>query len=116
MQNTIYLLEGTYRNKLIENPTIQTTKPITPSHKEGGYITVKIVDPKRLCYGATSDKIKVNVVSENPIERSRPNNQRRKRYGNCGENEKKIQHLDSMTKACKKGDVRAMIVRDPRCW
>ena len=76
MQNTIYVLEGSYRNKLIENLIIQTTKPITPFHKEGGYITVK-VDPKDYP-GATSDKIKVNVVSESPIERSRLNNSKKK--------------------------------------
>ncbi len=93
MQNTIYVLEGSYRNKLIENQSFQLLKPYQPHpHKEGGYITVK-VDPKDYP-GATSDKIKVNVVT---VERMR----------------KRFTILDSMTKACKKGDVRAMIVSGP---
>ena len=46
MQNTIYVLEGSYRNKLIEHQSFQLLKAYQPHpHKEGGYITVKI-DPK----------------------------------------------------------------------
>jgi len=57
MQKTIYVLEGSYRNKLIENQTFQLVKPYQPHpHKEGGYITVK-VNPEDYA-GATSDKIK----------------------------------------------------------
>ena len=71
MQKTIYVLEGSYRNKLIENQSFQLLKPYQPHpHKEGGYITVK-VDPKDYP-GATSDKIKVNVVSESQLRDSAP--------------------------------------------
>ena len=71
MQKTIYVLEGSYRNKLIENQTFQLVKPYQPHpHKEGGYITVK-VNPEDYA-GATSDKIKVHVANENQLRDSAP--------------------------------------------
>ena len=113
MQNTIYVLEGSYRNKLIENQSFQLLKAYQPHpHKEGGYITVKI-DPKDYP-GATSDKIKVNVVSENQLRDSAPEQPKEESDSETVERmRKRFTILDSMTKACKKGDVRAMIVSGP---
>ena len=113
MQNTIYVLEGSYRNKLIENQSFQLLKPYQPHpHKEGGYITVK-VDPKDYP-GATSDKIKVNVVSESQLRDSAPEQPKEESDTETVERmRKRFTILDSMTKACKKGDVRAMIVSGP---
>ena len=113
MQNTIYVLEGSYRNKLIENQSFQLLKPYQPHpHKEGGYITVK-VDPKDYP-GATSYKIKVNVVSESQLRDSAPEQPKEESDTETVERmRKRFTILDSMTKACKKGDVRAMIVSGP---
>ena len=113
MQNTIYVLEGSYRNKLIENQSFQLLKAYQPHpHKEGGYITVKI-DPKDFP-GATSDKIKINVVSENQLRDSAPEQPKEESDAETVERmRKRFTILDSMTKACKKGDVRAMIVSGP---
>ena len=42
-QRSIYVLEGTYRNRKIENQTFQLVKCYQPyPHKEGGFVTVKI--------------------------------------------------------------------------
>jgi DNA replication protein DnaC len=113
MQKTIYVLEGSYRNKLIENQTFQLVKPYQPHpHKEGGYITVK-VNPEDYA-GATSDKIKVHVANENQLRDSAPEQPKEESDAETVERmRKRFTILDSMTKACKKGDVRAMIVSGP---
>ena len=75
MQKTIYVLEGSYRNKLIENQTFQLVKPYQPHpHKEGGYITVK-VNPEDY---AGANQIKLKSVANENQERFHPNNQRGK--------------------------------------
>ena len=62
MKNTIYLLEGTYRNKTVENQTFQVVKGYQPHpHKEGGFITVKIDDLEKFP-GATKKQIRINVL------------------------------------------------------
>ena len=113
MKNTIYLLEGTYRNKTVENQTFQVVKGYQPHpHKEGGYITVK-VNPEDYA-GATSDKIKVHVANENQLRDSAPEQPKEESDAETVERmRKRFTILDSMTKACKKGDVRAMIVSGP---
>ena len=41
----IYVLEGTYRNRRIENQQFELIKCYQPyPHKEGGFVTVKIKD------------------------------------------------------------------------
>ena len=73
MQNTIYVLEGSYRNKLIENQSFQLLKAYQPHpHKEGGYITVKI-DPKDFP-GATSDNYIVSANGTYYVEITDANN------------------------------------------
>ena len=58
MKNTIYLLEGTYRNKTVENQTFQVVKGYqSHPHKEGGFITVKIDDLEKFP-GATKKQIR----------------------------------------------------------
>ena len=72
MKNTIYVPEGSYRNKTIENPNISTSKSIsTHLHKEGGFITVKIDDIESFP-GATKKQIRINLESENKLRDKAP--------------------------------------------
>ena len=44
-KRSIYVLEGTYRNRKIENTSFDLVKCYQPyPHKEGGFVTVKIKD------------------------------------------------------------------------
>src|SRR6056300_1856284 len=114
MKNTIYLLEGTYRNKTVENQTFNLVKGYQPHpHKEGGFITVKIDDVEKYP-GATKNQIRINVENENQLRDSAPEQPKEESDAETVERmRKRFTILDSMTKACKKGDVRAMIVSGP---
>ena len=114
MKNTIYVLEGSYRNKTIENQTFQLVKGYQPyPHKEGGFITVKIDDLDQYP-GATKKQIRINVDNENQLRDSAPAQPKEESDAETVERmRKRFTILDSMTKACKKGDVRAMIVSGP---
>jgi hypothetical protein len=47
MNRQIYILEGSYRSKKIENEVFEMIKPYHPyPHKQGGFVTVKIKDLK----------------------------------------------------------------------
>ena len=62
----------------------------------------------------TSDKIKVHVANENQLRDSAPEQPKEESDAETVERmRKRFTILDSMTKACKKGDVRAMIVSGP---
>ncbi len=114
MKNTIYVLEGSYRNKTIENQTFQLVKAYQPyPHKEGGFITVKIDDIESFP-GATKNQIRINLESENKLRDKAPEQKKEESDAETVERmRKRFTILDSMTKACKKGDVRAMIVSGP---
>ena len=114
MKNTIYVLEGSYRNKTIENQTFQLVKAYQPHpHKEGGFITVKIDDIESFP-GATKKQIRINLESENKLRDKAPEQKKEESDADTVERmRKRFTILDSMTKACKKGDVRAMIVSGP---
>ena len=54
---TIYVMEGVYRNKRIENTTFPLIKGYQPyPHKPGGFVTVHIDDMAK--YQAPADKIR----------------------------------------------------------
>src|SRR6056300_980747 len=114
MKNTIYLLEGTYRNKTVENQTFNLVKGYQPHpHKEGGFITVKIDDVEKYP-GATKNQIRINVENENQLRDSAPEQPKEESDAETVERmRKRFTILDEMTRACKKGDVRAMIVSGP---
>ena len=114
MKNTIYVLEGSYRNKTIENQTFQLVKGYQPyPHKEGGFITVKIDDLDQYP-GATKKQIRINLTAENKLRDTAPAQPKEESDAETVERmRKRFTILDSMTKACKKGDVRAMIVSGP---
>jgi len=114
MKNTIYLLEGTYRNKTVENQTFQLVKGYQPHpHKEGGFITVKIEDLAKYP-GATKKQIRINVENENQLRDSAPEQPKEESDAETVERmRQRFDILTDMTKATKKGDVRAMIVSGP---
>jgi hypothetical protein len=114
MKNTIYVLEGSYRNKKIENQTFQLVKCYQPHpHKEGGFITVKISDVNQYP-GATKNLIRINLESESKLRDSAPEQPKEESDAETVERmRQRFTILDHMTKACKKGDVRAMIVSGP---
>ena len=114
MKNTIYVLEGSYRNKTIENQTFQLVKSYTPHpHKEGGFITVKIEDLAKYP-GATKNQIRINVENENQLRDSAPEQPKEESDAETVERmRQRFDILTDMTKATKKGDVRAMIVSGP---
>ena len=114
MKNTIYVLEGTYRKTSVENQTFQLVKGYQPHpHKEGGFITVKIDDLEKFP-GATKKQIRINVENENQLRDSAPEQPKEESDAETVERmRKRFNILDGMTKACKKGDVRAMIVSGP---
>jgi DNA replication protein DnaC len=114
MKNTIYVLEGTYRKTSVENQTFQLVKGYQPHpHKEGGFITVKIEDLEKYP-GATKKQIRINLESENKLRDKAPEQAKAESDSETVERmRKRFTILDSMTKACKKGDVRAMIVSGP---
>ena len=68
---TIYVMEGVYRNKRIENTSFKLVKGYQPyPHKEGGFVTVHIDDMAK--YQAPSDKIRISVSAESMLRDKAP--------------------------------------------
>lgn len=114
MKNTIYVLEGSYRKTSVENQTFQLVKGYQPHpHKEGGFITVKIEDLAKYP-GATKKQIRINVENENQLRDSAPEQPKEESDAETVERmRQRFNILTDMTKATKRGDVRAMIVSGP---
>ena len=110
---TIYVMEGIYRNKRIENTTFKLVKGYQPyPHKPGGFVTVHIDDVAK--YQAPSDKIRISVESESMLRDKAPEERAPESDEEVIERmRKRFAILDDMTKATKRGDVRAMIVSGP---
>jgi len=110
---SIYVLEGTYRNRPIENTQFELVKPYQPyPHKEGGFVTVKIEDLTQ--YQAPKDIIRISVDSESKLRDKPPAQPKDETDDEVIERmRKRFEILDHMTKATKRGDVRAMIVSGP---
>ena len=113
MNKSIYVLEGTYRNRRVENTQFELVKPYQPyPHKEGGFVTVKIKDLAQ--YQAPKSTIRISVDSENKLRDKPPAQPKDETDEEVIERmRKRFAILDDMTKATKRGDVRAMIVSGP---
>ena len=113
MNKSIYVLEGTYRNRRVENTQFELVKPYQPyPHKEGGFVTVKIKDLAQ--YQAPKAVIRISVDSENKLRDKPPVQPKDETDEEVIERmRKRFAILDDMTKATKGGDVRAMIVSGP---
>lgn len=113
MNKSIYVLEGTYRNRRVENTQFELVKPYQPyPHKEGGFVTVKIRDLAQ--YQAPKDTIRISVDSESKLRDKPPAQPKDETDEEVIERmRKRFAILDDMTKATKRGDVRAMIVSGP---
>ena len=113
MNKSIYVLEGTYRNRRVENTQFELVKPYQPyPHKEGGFVTVKIKDLAQ--YQAPKPTIRISVDSENKLRDKPPALPKDETDEEVIERmRKRFAILDDMTKATKRGDVRAMIVSGP---
>ena len=113
MNKSIYVLEGTYRNRPVENTQFELVKPYQPyPHKEGGFVTVKIRDLAQ--YQAPKAVIRISVDSENKLRDKAPQQPRDETDEEVIERmRKRFAILEDMTKATKRGDVRAMIVSGP---
>ena len=113
MNKSIYVLEGTYRNRRVENTQFELVKPYQPyPHKEGGFVTVKIKDLAQ--YQGPKAVIRISVDSENKLRDKPPVQPRDETDEEVIERmRKRFEILDHMTKATKRGDVRAMIVSGP---
>ena len=113
MNKSIYVLEGTYRNRRVENQQFELVKPYQPyPHKEGGFVTVKIKDLAQ--YQAPKSTIRISVDSENKLRDRAPALPKDETDEEVIERmRKRFAILDDMTKATKRGDVRAMIVSGP---
>ena len=107
---TIYVMEGLYRNKRIENTVFPLVKGYQPyPHKPGGFVTVHIDDMAK--YQAPADKIRISVESESMLRDKAPEPKAEETDEEVIERmRKRFAILDDMTKATKRGDVRAMIV------
>ena len=107
------MLEGTYRNRRVENTQFELVKPYQPyPHKEGGFVTVKIKDLAQ--YQAPKQVIRISVDSENKLRDKPPVQPKDETDEEVIERmRKRFAILDDMTKATKRGDVRAMIVSGP---
>ena len=110
---TIYVMEGLYRNRRIENTTFPLVKGYQPyPHKPGGFVTVHIDDMAK--YQAPADKIRISVESESMLRDKAPEPRAEETDEEVIERmRKRFAILDDMTKATKRGDVRAMIVSGP---
>ena len=81
-------------------------------HKEGGFVTVHIDDMAK--YQAPSDKIRISVSAESMLRDKAPEERAPESDEEVIERmRKRFAILDDMTKATKRGDVRAMIVSGP---
>ena len=107
------MLEGTYRNRTIENTEFELLKPYQPyPHKEGGFVTVKIKDLAQ--YQAPKSTIRISVDSESKLRDRAPEAPKEESDAETIERmRKRFDILTDMTKATKRGDVRAMIVSGP---
>jgi hypothetical protein len=107
------VLEGTYRNRPVENTQFELVKPYQPyPHKEGGFVTVKIKDLAQ--YQAPKAVIRISVDSENKLRDKPPVQPKDETDEEVIERmRKRFAILEDMTKATKRGDVRAMIVSGP---
>ena len=110
---TIYVLEGRYRNRPIENQEFELVKPYQPyPHKEGGFVTVKISDLTQ--YQAPKDIIRISVDSESKLRDKPPIQPKDETDEEVIERmRRRFDILTDMTRATKRGDVRAMIVSGP---
>ena len=110
---TIYVMEGLYRNRRIENTTFPLVKGYQPyPHKPGGFVTVHIDDMAK--YQAPADKIRISVSAESMLRDKAPEERAPESDEEVIERmRKRFAILDDMTKATKRGDVRAMIVSGP---
>ena len=106
-------MEGLYRNKRIENTVFPLVKGYQPyPHKQGGFVTVHIDDMAK--YQAPADKIRISVESESMLRDKAPEERAPESDEEVIERmRKRFAILDDMTKATKRGDVRAMIVSGP---
>ena len=106
-------MEGLYRNRRIENTTFPLVKGYQPyPHKPGGFVTVHIDDMAK--YQAPADKIRISVESESMLRDKAPEERAPESDEEVIERmRKRFAILDDMTKATKRGDVRAMIVSGP---
>ena len=106
-------MEGLYRNKRIENTVFPLVKGYQPyPHKPGGFVTVHIDDMAK--YQAPADKIRISVESESMLRDKAPEPKAEETDEEVIERmRKRFAILDDMTKATKRGDVRAMIVSGP---
>jgi len=113
LNKSIYVLEGTYRNRPVENTQFELVKPYQPyPHKEGGFVTVKIKDLAQ--YQAPKAVIRISVDSENKLRDKPPVQPKDETDEEVIERmRKRFAILEDMTKATKRGDVRAMIVSGP---
>jgi len=113
LNKSIYVLEGTYRNRRVENTQFELVKPYQPyPHKEGGFVTVKIKDLAQ--YQAPKAVIRISVDSENKLRDKPPVQPKDETDEEVIERmRKRFAILEDMTKATKRGDVRAMIVSGP---
>jgi len=113
LNKSIYVLEGTYRNRPVENTQFELVKPYQPyPHKEGGFVTVKIRDLAQ--YQAPKAVIRISVDSENKLRDKPPVQPKDETDEEVIERmRKRFAILEDMTKATKRGDVRAMIVSGP---
>ena len=113
MNKSIYVLEGTYRNRPVENTQFELVKPYQPyPHKEGGFVTVKIKDLAQ--YQAPKAVIRISVDSENKLRDKPPVQPKDETDEEVIERmRKRFAILEDMTKATKRGAVRAMIVSGP---
>ena len=113
MNKSIYVLEGTYRNRRVENTQFELVKPYQPyPHKEGGFVTVKIKDLAQ--YQAPKQVIRISVDSESKLRDKPPVQPKDETDEEVIERmRKRFAILEDMTKATKRGDVRAMIVSGP---
>ncbi len=109
----IYVLEGTYRNRKIENTQFELIKCYQPyPHKEGGFVTVRIKDLAQ--YQAPKSTIRISVDSESKLRDKAPAQARDETDEETIERmRQRFDILTDMTKATKRGDVRAMIVSGP---
>ena len=110
---SIYVPEGTYRNRTIENTEFELVKAYQPyPHKEGGFVTVKISDLAQ--YQAPKDVIRISVDSESKLRDKPPAQPKDETDEEVIERmRQRFDILSDMTKATKRGDVRAMIVSGP---
>jgi len=97
----------------VENTQFELVKPYQPyPHKEGGFVTVKIKDLAQ--YQAPKSTIRISVDSESKLRDKPPAQPKDETDEEVIERmRKRFAILDDMTKATKRGDVRAMLVSGP---